>query len=298
MYRIGIIGSENSHAMAFSRIFNIDQAYPDMRVVAVGGDWPEESEKVKAECGVDFVAETPTDMLGKVDAVMVTARHGGRHAAFARPFIEAGIPAFIDKPFTVDPAEAVALAKWARDKKVPLVGGSSTKDVYDVLTLRNLVKMGGCLGGMVNAPLNMENPYGGFFFYSSHLAEIMMTIFGYAPKSVDASEVSGSVTAVAHYEGFDVTNHFMNGTGYYSAAVLTKARPVLREIDISMCYRHECEAFARMLRTGEMNHSYAELVYPVFYLNAVSEAYRTGVRQKLPEIGGLLDQSFGSPMKS
>lgn len=288
MYRIGIIGSENSHAMAFSNIFNVENAYPDVRVVAVGGDWPEESEKVKQACGVGFVAEKPADMLGKVDAVMVTARHGGRHAEFARPFIEAGLPAFIDKPFTVDPAEAVALAKFARDRNVPLVGGSSTKDVYDVLTLRNLVKTGDSLGGMVNAPLNMENPYGGFFFYSSHLAEIMLTVFGYTPESVDADEANGSVTAAAHYANFDVTNHFMNGTGYYSAAVFTKARPVLREIDISMCYRHECEAFARMLRTGEMNHSLEELVYPVFYLNAVHAAYKTGVRQKLPAIGGIL----------
>ncbi len=288
MYRIGIIGSENSHAMAFSNIFNVENAYPDVRVVAVGGDWPEESEKVKQACGVEFVAEKPADMLGKVDAVMVTARHGGRHAEFARPFIEAGLPAFIDKPFTVDPDEAVALAKFARDRNVPLVGGSSTKDVYDVLTLRNLVRTGDSLGGMVNAPLNMENLYGGFFFYSSHLAEIMLTVFGYTPESVDADEANGSVTAAAHYANFDVTNHFMNGTGYYSAAVFTKARPVLREIDISMCYRHECEAFARMLRTGEMNHSFEELVYPVFYLNAVHEAYKTGVRQKLPAIGGIL----------
>lgn len=288
MYRIGIIGSENSHAMAFSKIFNVENAYPDVRVVAVCGDWPEESEKVKAECGVDFVAERPADMLGRVDAVMVTARHGGKHAEFARPFLEAGLPAFIDKPFCVDPAEAVALAKLARDKKVPLVGGSSTKDVYDVLTLQNLVRTTGCLGGMVNAPLNMENPYGGFFFYSSHLAEIMLTVFGYGPESVDACEAGGSVTAAAHYDGFDVTNHFISGTGYYSAAVFTKARPVLREIDISLCYRHECEAFARMLRTGEMNHSYEELVYPVFYLNAVHEAYKSGVRQRLPGMDGLL----------
>ena len=42
MYRIGIIGSENSHAMAFSRIFNgmepeSAELYPDLEVVAIGG---------------------------------------------------------------------------------------------------------------------------------------------------------------------------------------------------------------------------------------------------------------------
>lgn len=294
MYRIGILGSENSHAMAFAKIFNgLDgeaDRYPDVRVVAVGGHFPEESEKVKEACHLDFVADSPKDMLGKVDAVMVTARHGGFHAEFALPFLDAGIPAFIDKPFCADPGEAVALAKKARDRGIPLVGGSSTKDVYDVLTLRNLVRtenQGKVLGGAVNAPLNRENPYGGFFFYSSHLAEISMTIFGYDPISVDAHESGGGVTAIAHYADYDVANHFIDGTGYYSAAVFTKNRPVLREIDISMCYRHECAQFVDMLRTGKMAHSYEELVYPVFYLDAVEKAYRTGNRQSLPKIGGL-----------
>jgi hypothetical protein len=303
MYRVGIIGSENSHAMAFARIFNgLDEncpdTYPDVRVVAVGGDDPAESKKVMDACGLDFIADRPADMLGKIDAVMVTARHGGAHAAFARPFIDAGIPAFIDKPFCADAGEAVRLAKHARDRGVPLVGGSATKDVYDVKTLQNLIRTAGggagehgkILGGAVNAPLNMDNPYGGFTFYASHLAEISMTIFGYDPLSVDASRSPGGVTAVAHYAGYDVTNHFMDGTGYYSAAVFAQKRAVLREIDISMCYRLECAAFADMLRTGKMPHSYEALVYPVFYLNAVEAAYKTGVRQALPAIGEI----FGS----
>ena len=124
MFCIGILGSENSHAMAFARIFNKTHTdlYPDIRVTAIGGNFPEESEKVCAECGVDFLAASPEEMLGRVDAVMVTARDGQWHAPFAQPFIEAGLPAFIDKPFTRDPREAVALARLAKDKGVPLVG--------------------------------------------------------------------------------------------------------------------------------------------------------------------------------
>lgn len=290
MYRIGIIGSENSHAMAFSRIFNglekgID--YPDIRVTAIGGQYPEESQKVFEACGLDFIAEDPKEMLGKVDAVMITARNGAFHPEFARPFIEAGLPAFIDKPFANDGGEALALARLAKKKGVPLVGGSSTKYAWDVQLLKNAVETGSAgevFGGDVTAPLNMHNEYGGFYFYASHLAEISMTIFGYDPKSVSAFLQGDNVTAVTRYDRYLVTNHFHNGNYNYSATLYGQNRTLFREIDISLIYRQECENFAHMLRTGEMDQRYEELVLPVFYLGAIEKAWKTGVEQEIPAV--------------
>lgn len=60
----------------------------------------------------------------------------------------------------------------------------------------------------------------------------------------------------------------------------TRFEPLL----IDDIYALECESFAKMLRTGEMDFSYEELVRPVFYLAAVEQAYRTGERQTVPEI--------------
>ena len=37
-YRIGIIGSENSHARAFAKVFAGEPDFQDMKVVAVYGD--------------------------------------------------------------------------------------------------------------------------------------------------------------------------------------------------------------------------------------------------------------------
>lgn len=283
MFRIGIIGSENSHAMAFAKIFNdldpnFEGSYPDCKVVAVGGNYPEESKKVFDACGLEFIAEKPEDMLGKVDAIMVTARDGKYHPEFARPFIEAGIPAFIDKPFANDGEEALKLARLAKSKNVPLVGGSSTKLVYDVAMLRNTFKrgLGGILSGGVAAPLSFTNEYGGFYFYSSHLAEIMLAIFGYDVKSVVAVEKNGNVTGIARYNDFDVTMHFNDGNYSYSAGMFGKNGSARREIDISLCYQHECAIFVDMLRTGKMAHTYEELIAPVFLLNAIEKAYLTG----------------------
>ena len=121
MFRVGILGTENSHAMAFAKILNgLDEQFAgqfdDFRVVAVGGIDPEASKKVADTCGIDLIVDKPEEMLGLVDAVMITCRDGKYHAPYARPFIEAGIPAFIDKPFTSNPAEAVALVKLAKEK--------------------------------------------------------------------------------------------------------------------------------------------------------------------------------------
>lgn len=36
MYKIGILGSENSHATGFVQIFNTDKAFPGFRVTHIG----------------------------------------------------------------------------------------------------------------------------------------------------------------------------------------------------------------------------------------------------------------------
>lgn len=292
MYRIGILGAENSHAEAFTRLFNRPDEqgamrYPDCRVVAVGGHDPEQNERLYKAFDLEFPAEGPADMMGRVDAVMVTARDGKYHLEFALPFVEAGIPTFVDKPFTVSEEEALRIARAALKSGTPICGGSSVKYAYDVRMLRHTVRS--CpeevRGGSVAAPLNMVNPYGGFYFYSSHLAEISLSLFG-IPASVAAFQSGNNVTAVARYDGYCVSNHFIDDLNAYYAAVYCKGRVCERNIDISLCYRHECDEFAAMLRSGKSNQSMEELIAPVFYLNAVARSYQSGTEQAvaLPEL--------------
>ncbi len=281
IYRVGILGAENSHASAFSGIFNgEDSKYPYIKVVGIGGNYPEENKKVAEKYGIELIAEKPEDLLGKVDALMVTARDGAFHAPFARPFIEQGIPAFIDKPFTRDIREAEALVKLAKEKKVPLTGGSSVKSCYDVKMLRyqeqKAEKAGELHGGNVTAPLSMENEYGGFWFYASHLAEISLSVFGYDPVSVTAFRRQNDVIALVDYEHFSVTNAFVDGCYSYNATIYRKGSDDFRNIDIGMCYEHECEEFSLMLTHGIMSYSYDQLIKPVRYLAAIKESYETG----------------------
>ena len=79
MVRIGILGGENSHADCFAKYFNFpDEAgkpnVPGFRVTAVAGNYPDANRKLADYYGLELVAERPEELLGIVDAVMVTAR--------------------------------------------------------------------------------------------------------------------------------------------------------------------------------------------------------------------------------
>lgn len=281
MYRVGVIGSENSHAMAFSQIFNLSGEYEDIRVVAIYGEDDQASKKIHEECGVEIM--NPEEMLGKVDAVMVTSRNGMLHSGYARPFIEAGIPAFIDKPIANCAKEAEDIVALAHQKDVPVMGGSAVKLVKDTLELKAVADAakaeGKLIGGHVFAPVNMVNEYGNFYFYASHLAEIALTIFGYNPIAVQAAVNKTGVAAVMEYDDYAVTIHYADHFFRYGATVLGADGLIQKEIDISDCYREETAHFARMLRTGEASQCDHDIVFPVKLINAVERAYITGVRQ-------------------
>ena len=281
-YRIGIIGAENSHADCFAREINLpdengNYRYPDCRITCVYGHYPEANEKLAREYDIK-VSQSVEEMLGEVDAVMVTARDGKYHYEFAKPFVEAGMPAFVDKPFTVDPTEAEALVALAKEKKVPLCGGSSLKFTDGIQDLKKLLREtdGELFGGAMSAPVSLYSEYSGFFFYSSHLTEMTLEVFGYEPKSVSAMKHDHSVCATIHYDGFSVANHFKEGNPDYTACVYLAGNPQLTQINLDNCGERECAAFVEMLRTGQMHNTYEELVAPVYYMNAVKKAYETG----------------------
>ncbi len=281
-YRIGILGTENSHADAFCGIFNKagengEYAYPDFRVTYVYGNYAEASENLAKKYDGIKIAESVAEMVKNVDAVMVTARDGKYHAAFAKPFIEAGIPAFIDKPFTRDVKEAAELIRIAREKKVPLCGGSSLKYSREIAELKKFAAEKGVKGGFISAPVSFKNEYGDFWFYSSHLAEMCMEVFGWKPKAVYATENNESVFAVVDYENFSVTCDFINhGFTAYAGAVFGADGSLLKTVGLEGVEKAETDEFVKMVRTGETVYGYDELAAPVFLLESIIKSYKTG----------------------
>lgn len=283
MIRIGIYGAENSHAMAFSRIFNSDDPrYADLRVAAIGGEDEAASRAVMQECGVEMYVRSPEEMLAHVDAVMITSRDGKLHAGYARPFLEKGMPAFIDKPFTCNVQQAEELVALCRQTGARIMGGSSVKlvaDVQDLAAVQNL-ENGRCIGGSVWAPVNMHNDYGDFWFYAAHLVEAALRIF-VTPERVQAFRSGDDVTCIARHADCDVTYHFTQGAYQYGATVLMEKTAATHAIDIADCYSYEVEEFAQLLRGGDMPETYEQLVTPVRVMAAIARSLETGAMEEV-----------------
>ena len=140
MFKVAILGCENSHANSFLGQLR-DGRHPDMTVVGVYSDEEEACKKLNAEFGV-HIMETYDELVGKVDGLMITARHGDNHYKYAKPYLASGIPMFIDKPITCDGNEAVEFMREAKKYGVRLCGGSSCKYLPGVTEMAKEVAQG------------------------------------------------------------------------------------------------------------------------------------------------------------
>lgn len=293
-YKVGIIGTENSHANSFCKAFNLVKEdgtteYPDFHVTLVYGDYPEFNQKLVDKFKADAIANNVEQMVEECDCAMITCRDGKFHAKYARPFIEAGKPCFVDKPFTTDVKEAVELVKLAKDKGVPLCGGSSLKYNKYVLELKKeKEEMGEKFhGGYASAPLSFENEWGGFWFYSSHLAEICLETFGWKPQAVTAIAKNKSVLAIVEYKDFAVNLEFAENCYFsYTGIITGEDKTVFKQIELDYGYRCEADVFEKVVKEGVMPHSYEELIAPVVLLDAIKRSYETGKKVEIeyPEI--------------
>ena len=277
--KIAILGTENSHCMAFAKLIAGEAEYKDIELVGVYGYDAEANRKLLDAGLAPCAAEKPGDFLGKVDAVMVTARHGDLHWEYAMPYVKEGIPAFIDKPFTVDLGKGRELIETAQKSGALLCGGSSLKFLEELDPVRAAVKEGVVKGGYVSAPVNMINEYGGFYFYSQHLIEMMFSVFGSDVKAVSAaliSEKDNRLMVAFQYDGFDVAGQYYGGYTYSAGVVTDKAAVYASSADVTYLYKTELTEFAEMVRTGRQARPYEALLKPVIIEHAIEESYKTG----------------------
>lgn len=286
MFRIGILGSDNSHAEIFSQLVNLPakdgcpSPFSDMKVTHIFGLDEARTAQVACDGQIANVVREPGEMLGRVDAVMAVFRHGGLHLQYALPFIKAGVPTWVDKPFAISNGDARSMLDEAAKHGTLLTGGSTTRWTYDVEALKNAWRNGSRAGSVkmavLNFPAELENEYGGIYFYGAHLAEMGMAAFGYDARSVVAAENCGMVTAVVKYDALTLVMNFLPDCKSYHALLYGDGATVVRELDITNCYIKGFEQFARMLRTGKAPLAPQELYAPVELLNAIKESCESG----------------------
>ena len=279
MKKIAILGCENSHADSFLKFIKNKEEFSDVEVIGVYSDDTVAAEKLHNVFGVPVLADY-ADAVGKIDGLIITARHGDNHYKYAKPYITSGIPMFIDKPITVKEEEAVTFMRELRENGVKISGGSSLKNDIYVAKLKEEAQKeenGKTISGVVRAPYQSKNLYGNFYFYAQHLVEMVCEIFGRYPISVTAKQNGKQIHVLFHYEDYDCVGVFTDGIYVYYAARMAEKATTGYEIpnDSGWFYR-EFKEFYELLGGAEQGITYEDFISPVFIMNAIERSLASG----------------------
>lgn len=278
MYKIAILGCENSHANSFLKFIKEKDRYSDIEVCGIYSIDNEAAVKLGDEFGVN-VMKSPDELVGKIDGLIITARHGGYHYKFANPYIKSGIPMFIDKPITISETDAAMLAAELKGANVRFCGGSSLKHSSELLELKKFAfsaDSGKMLGGFMRAPVSLENPHGDFFFYAQHLVSMMTTVYGYFPQSVYAHKNGEIIDCIISYSGFNVHLSYVNGNYKYYACVSTEKGCFGADVTLDGVFEKEFSEFEGILRGTSEGDNIDEFFAPVFIMNAIERSVNSG----------------------
>ena len=281
MKKIVFLGCENSHADTFLGFIKSDAKFSDLEVLGVYSDERCAAEKLAEKYGVKIM-NSFDEAVGKVDGVVVTARHGDNHYKYAAPYIKTGVPMFIDKPVSIAETDALNLARECKAAGIKLTGGSSCVHDEFVQILKKEREEnfdGKTLSGFIRCPINLKNNYGDFFFYSEHLVGVMSAIFGFYPESVAAYKNAEKITVIFRYKDYDVTGLYVDGNNLYYAMRVAEKSVHGGELPIdekNPCFRIEFEEFCGLLDGKPQRLSYEDFIAPVFVLNAVKKSLDTG----------------------
>ena len=295
MIKIGVIGTENSHAMAFAKYFNLPDEktgkipYDDIRVTAVMGS-DESVAAVVEKAHVETVCSSAEEMSQIVDAVMIVNQKGSAHYENAMPFVKKGMPIFVDKPFTSDVAQAEDLYEQMIKHGCKVMGGSGLKYVSGIVETNKLVQKLREEGTFVSAAMNfimiMESEHDGIFFYAPHLVEMCLAAFGNDIKSVQAFRNDSSMIVNVKYEKDSVSLHFNRDGLKYATMVYTTKDYYCVDTGIDIfniydTYAHEAGLFAQMILGKHEPLDKDALILPVKVTAAIEKSLQTSMPVEL-----------------
>jgi predicted dehydrogenase len=277
--RIGIIGTENSHTDHYIRHFNTEQRFGEHRVTVLAGGDNERNRALAAAGSIEQLVAEPADLVGMVDAAIVCSRDGNKHAAQVLPLLQAGCPAFVDKPLACDVTAARSILTAANDNGVPVTSFSSLRLVPETVEFADRLAAGSPPEVLyVGGPADKTSEYGGMFYYGIHVVELALALAPARPiDSVVVSEVESAVVVSAQVGPTRLMMEFdkpgaRTATSWRAHAVGPDGLSVV-DIRLTPDYvASGSEAFAAMLDSGEPPLPDSELLAPVELLQTVNAA--------------------------
>lgn len=196
---IGVIGIRSKHLAFFRQALAV--CFPG-REHTVTHIWGYDAPEFLCKYPDLISCSTPQQLIAAVDAVVIATREGYTHAALAAMCLEAGKPVFVDKPFACTVEDALQIQQMAQKTGTPCTGGSTIAMTQKVQQLKT--KLPHCDEYTLSYQADPYSPFGGWYFYGSHLTDMCVTLFGPGWMGVSAVQEKDRITARVQYPGFTV----------------------------------------------------------------------------------------------
>lgn len=274
MIRTGIIGYSvgNGHPFSFSAIVN---GYDDEKFAAAGwpvihnylkqqapdrfgiGDaritcaWtqdPKMTTALCAACRIDKACANLTEMLKQVDAVIVARDDWEWHAELAMPFLDAGLPVFVDKPLSLEDRDLSRFQPFLRSGKLMSCSGLRYAAELDALRTPPAQWEIGAPKLVVATVLNEIEKYG------IHMIEAVASLqpaWGHA-IAVDRLEVPHQAWRIELSDGVPMLLHCLGAAGktFHLSVFGERGHRHFDLHDNFSAFRRTLEQFFTMVKTG------------------------------------------------
>jgi virulence factor len=288
MIKLGIVDFDTSHCVAFTQRLNHIEVGADQWVngaqIVMGCPGtslvspervPGYTEQLKAY-GVNIV-DDPAEMIGKVDGVLIESVDGSVHYERAEPFLKAGVPMFIDKPFTCSLEQAVAIAKMAEKKSVTVFSSSSLRYGLEVQQIHEKqAEIGKVVGADAYSPgpVHPRNP--SLFHYGIHGLETLYALMGSGCSEVWAVSTEGVDVVTGAWSGGRVgtVRCTRAGAHSYGFTAFCEKRVVSASINAGFIYLELLKQIVKMFETGKSPVDIRETLEIIAFIEAVMVSSR------------------------
>lgn len=219
-----------------------------VKVTHVWTDNPNDANLVSKVAYIPNIVGKPEDVIGKVDAVLVATDIGSEHVERCKPFIEAGIPIFIDKPLCDNKKDLKIFNKWMQESK-PFISSSAMRfakefEPYHLSTNE--------LGDLRYINVTMAKSWEK---YGIHALETLYPIVGPGFISVQNTGINDrNIIHLKHKSGIDINiasiYDMLGGFGMITLAG-TKAGIQIKTNDTYYAFKKQLVSYINFLKTGE-----------------------------------------------
>jgi hypothetical protein len=281
--RVGVIGLDTSHAIAFTKLLNDPAAPPELAGCPVVAAYPQGSPDIESSTkrvpgyteemkalGVRIV-DSIDELLTQVDAVLLETNDGRPHLEQVRPVLAAGKPVFIDKPVAGSLADAVAIYRAATRADVPVFSSSSLRFGAGTQAVRagSIGRVASC---ETSSPASLEPTHPDLFWYGIHGVESLFTVLGTGCESVRRTSDDGKI--VVHGSWSDGrSGTFREGEGYSGTARGAGGEAAVGDYE---GYAPLVVEIVKFFRTGVPPVSPAETLEIYAFMEAADESKRQG----------------------